>query len=131
MQNFFTNFAGKQHTGGIPHLLMNENEPKPKSWVKRFLPWRTLIILAVAVYILFVGQHSLVSRMQYEHTIDSLRMELEANRDTMLYYKQINDNLVRDPEMMEHVVREQYNMKRENEEVFVFEDDSNSQNTKK
>ena len=110
---------------------MNENEPKPKSWVKRFLPWRTLIILAVAVYILFVGQNSLVSRMQYEHIIDSLRMELEANRDTMLYYKQINDNLVRDPEMMEHVVREQYNMKRENEEVFVFEDDSNSQNTKK
>ncbi|MDE6277786.1 MAG: septum formation initiator family protein [Muribaculaceae bacterium] len=100
---------------------MNENENSPRPWVKRFLPLPTIIILCLAAYILFVGDNSLVSRMRYEHTIDSLRVELEAQRDTMLYYQRLNENLVHDPEVMEHVVREQYNMKRDNEDVFVFE----------
>lgn len=108
---------------------MNQNFRSALAWAGRFLPWSTIIILALAAYILFVGDNSLVSRMKYEHTIDSLRVELQAQRDTMLYYQHLNENLERNPEVMEHVVREQYNMKRDNEDVFVFEDDD--KNTKK
>lgn len=44
----------------------------------------------------------------------------------MLYYQRLNESLVRNPEVMEHVVREQYNMKRDYEDVFVFEAEDNN-----
>lgn len=103
---------------------MNESVQSSISWAKRFLPVTTIVILGLAAYIIFVGDNSLVMRMKYEHTIDSLRMELDAQRDTMLYFRRLNQNITRDADAMEHVVREQYNMKRDNEEVFVFEGES-------
>lgn len=90
-------------------------------WAKKFLPVTTIVFLLVAGYMFFVGETSLVSRIQYERTIDSLKIVLENQRDTMLYYQRLNESLINDPETMEHIVREQYNMKRENEDVFIFE----------
>ncbi len=115
----------------IPYSIsvVNESVQSSISWAKRFLPFSTIFILAFAGYILLVGDNSLVMRMKYEHTIDSLRMELEAQRDTMLYFRRLNGNITRDADAMEHVVREQYNMKRDNEEVFVF--DGETKDTKR
>ena len=59
--------------------------------------------------------HRMISRI-----IDSLRTEVEINRDSMLYYKNLNSRITTDPEVMEQVVREQHNMKRPNEDVFIF-----------
>lgn len=100
---------------------MNEKTASARKWLSRFLPLPTIIALAIAAYVFFMGDNSVVSRMRYEHTIDSLRVELAAQRDTMLYYRALNESLVHDPELMEHVVREQYNMKRTGEDVFVFD----------
>ena len=60
------------------------------------------------------------SSIEHERTIDSLTRELEANRDTMLYYRDLNRRLASDPALMEQVVREQYGMKRASEDVYVF-----------
>lgn len=58
--------------------------------------------------------------IEHQCTIDSLRAELEANRDTMLYYRELNRRLASDPALMEQVVREQYGMKKATEDVYVF-----------
>ena len=92
----------------IPYSIsvVNESVQSSISWAKRFLPFSTIFILAFAGYILLVGDNSLVMRMKYEHTIDSLRKELEAQRDTMLYFRRLNGNITRYADAMEHVVRE-------------------------
>lgn len=58
--------------------------------------------------------------IEHQRTIDSLRCDLEANRDTMLYYRELNRRLASDPTLMEQVVREQYGMKKASEDVYVF-----------
>lgn len=74
----------------------------------------------MVAYILFSGDSSIFRSIEYDRTIDSLKAELEANRDTMLYYKQLNHRLASDPSLMEQVVREQYGMKKADEDVFIF-----------
>lgn len=57
--------------------------------------------------------------IEHQRTIDSLQHELEANVDTMLYYRALNRRLMSDPALMEQIVREQYGMKRAGEDVYV------------
>ena len=52
---------------------------------------------------------------------DSLNAEIKMNRDTMLYYHELNRRLDnRDPEIIERVVREHFNMNTPDEEVYLF-----------
>lgn len=89
-------------------------------WLRRFMSPVTLLCLVVLGYIIFAGEHTVFNSIDYDRTIDSLRAELEANRDTMLYYRDLNRRLASDRDLMEQVVREQYGMKRANEDVFIF-----------
>ncbi|MDE6271342.1 MAG: septum formation initiator family protein [Muribaculaceae bacterium] len=81
----------------------------------------TVVVLAVLVYIVFFGDSSVAMRVRYQSQIDSLRTEVELVQDSVDYYRDLNRRLASDPEAMERVVREQYNMKREGEDVFVIE----------
>ena len=51
----------------------------------------------------------------------SLTECLAVQRDSLEYYRDLNRRLSTDPELMEQVVREQYNMNRPNEDVFIIE----------
>lgn len=88
--------------------------------MRRFLPLPTIIALAVVAFITFYGDNSVVRRIEYDGQIDSLRHELKANRDTMLYYRELNARLSSDPDMVESVVRQEYNMARPDEDVYIF-----------
>lgn len=89
-------------------------------WARRFLSPTTLLCFGVLGYVIFAGENTVFRSIDYDRTIDSLRCELEANRDTMLYYRGLNSRLASDRNLMEQVVREQYGMKRANEDVFIF-----------
>ncbi len=103
---------------------MNKRLSSTISWMRRFLsPW-TLLCLGVVAFILFTGDNSVFHSIEHERTIDSLRTELQANRDTMLYYRDLNHRLSSDPALMEQIVREQYGMKRTSEDVYVFNDNT-------
>lgn len=80
----------------------------------------TIVCLIVLGYIVFSGENTVFRSIDYDRTIDSLRAELEANRDTMLYYRDLNRRLASDHNLMEQVVREQYGMKRASEDVYIF-----------
>lgn len=92
-----------------------------RAWMKRYMSVSTLIVIGVLVYIVFFGDSSVARRVEYQQQIDSLRAEVELVQDSVNYYRELNRRLSSDPEAMERVVREQYNMKREGEDVFVME----------
>ncbi len=91
-------------------------------WVRRFLSSWTLLCLAVVAFVIFYGDNSVFDSIEQDRTVDSLRAELESIRDSTEYYRQLNIRLTSDPELMEQVVREQYGMKRANEDVYTFEE---------
>ncbi len=103
----------------------NSNKPiemsNARAWMKRYMSVSTLIVIGVLVYIVFFGDSSVARRVEYQQQIDSLRAEVELVQDSVNYYRELNRRLSSDPEAMERVVREQYNMKREGEDVFVME----------
>ena len=75
----------------------------------------------ILVYIVFFGESSVTQRIEYQRQIDSLSAEVAVVQDSVDYYRELNRRLASEPEAMERVVREQYNMKREHEDVFVLE----------
>ena len=81
----------------------------------------TVAVLAILVYIVFFGDSSVTQRIEYQRQIDSLSAEVAVVQDSVDYYRELNRRLASEPEAMERVVREQYNMKREHEDVFVLE----------
>jgi len=81
----------------------------------------TVAVLAILVYIVFFGESSVTQRIEYQRQIDSLSAGVAVGRDSVDYYRELNRRLASEPEAMERVVREQYNMKREHEDVFVLE----------
>ena len=104
------------------YKIKNHNEmSNARAWMKRYMSVSTLIVSGVLVYIVFFGDSSVARRVEYQQQIDSLRAEVELVQDSVNYYRELNRRLSSDPEAMERVVREQYNMKREGEDVFVME----------
>lgn len=101
---------------------MGEKVKSLMVWLRRYMPLPTVCVLAALVYLIFFSETTVKTAVQYRHTIDSLRTEVEIQRDSMLYYQALNRRLSHDPELMEQVVREQYNMNRLNEDVYVFEE---------
>lgn len=92
-----------------------------RSWLARYMAWPTLLCLSVIIYLLVFGENSVPNRFIYEQQIDSLQLCVNQLEDSLHYYKDMNRRLSTDPALMEQVVREQYNMKRPNEDVFVVE----------
>ena len=93
---------------------------KSGSWLRRYVSLLTVGVMTAIVYMLFFSDTSVLHKIEYQRIIDSLQTEVEINRDSMLYYKELNSRLSSDPEVMERVVREQHNMKRPDEDVYVF-----------
>ena len=100
---------------------MSDGRRQYGSWFGRYIGWPTAVALCVILYVAFFGENSITRRMEYERTIDSLSVCLARQQDSLRYYKDMNSRLSRDPVLMEKVVREQYNMNRPNEDVFVVE----------
>lgn len=99
---------------------MNPKLASTIDWLRKFMSPVTIVCLLVLAYIVFGGETTVFNSIDYDRTIDSLRAELEANEDTMLYYQDLNRRLASDRDLMEQVVREQYGMKRASEDVFIF-----------
>ena len=91
------------------------------SWGRRYLSVWTVLLVGAILYLLFFQENSSSRIYAYQQTIDSLNAEINMNRDTMLYYHELNRRLDnRDPEIIERVVREHFNMNTPDEEVYLF-----------
>lgn len=107
---------------------MNETDASPspqrpkKSWLRRFIAVPTLVCIGLMVYLIFFGENSINQRLEYQKTIDSLSACLRLQQDSLAYYRELNRRITTDPELMEQVVREQYNMNRPHEDVFIIDE---------
>lgn len=99
---------------------MNADIEKSTRWFRRYFSLITIGVIAVVIYMIFFSDTSVLDKIEYQRIIDSLRIEVRETRDSMLYYRQLNSRLSTDPEIMEQVVREQHNMKRPDEDVYIF-----------
>ena len=91
------------------------------TWFGRYLAAPTLLGVALLAYIAFFGDRSVTQRIAYQHIIDSLQVCLAQQQDSLEFYRDLNRRLNTDPQLMEQVVRERYNMKRPNEDIYVVE----------
>lgn len=103
------------------HTETPGQERPRQSWLRRYLALPTLAVIGVLIYVSFFGDNSVVRRVHWQHVIDSLNVELERQADSLEYYKDLNRRLNTDPELMEQVVREQYNMKRPHEDIYIVQ----------
>ena len=90
------------------------------SWCRRYFSFTLLIVAAFVVFILFFNEHSVLKTHEYKRQIEDLKAEIKQNRDSIKYYRERNARLKTDPQTMEKIVREQYHMQREDEDVFII-----------
>lgn len=90
-------------------------------WLRRYLPLTTIAVIGAAVYITWFSEYNASHRISLQSEIDSLNEVLSAQQDSLAYYKELNRRISTDPALMEQVVREQYNMNRPNEDVFIID----------
>lgn len=103
-----------------PNEIEHPGAPVRKPWLRRFVAVPTLVALGLMVYLTFFGENSISQRIVYQKTIDSLTECLRVQQDSLAYYRDLNRRISTDPVLMEQVVREQYNMNRPHEEVFII-----------
>lgn len=92
-----------------------------KEWCRKYVSIAGLAVVAAIIYMIFFQENSMTRIYNYNRTIDSLRAEIAVHQDSMRLYRELNTRLDnRDPEIIERVVRENHNMNRPDEDVYVF-----------
>ena len=82
----------------------------------------TTILVAVAVWLCFLNEHSLWKIMKLQREKDRLQNEIVEYRKSIEEFEQSIKEVSGDPEALEHFARERLNMKRENEDVYLFDE---------
>lgn len=89
------------------------------SWVPEWVSITLVVMVVFVLAMLFYGETSYVNSSVYDQQISELKQEIKANQDTAQAYRRRISELNTDPERLEHIAREKYGMKRENEDVYV------------
>lgn len=92
------------------------------TWSRKYLSFTALAVVAALVFFLFFQENSTARIYGYQRTIDSLRHEIALNRDSLEHYRKLNERLDNhDPAIIEQVVRENHNMNRIDEDVYLVD----------
>ncbi len=89
--------------------------------IKPYLNKYLIVLILFGLLIVFIDEHNLIRRMQYDSKIRALRKEIrqyEKVRDQAL--EQLED-LRTGSEELEKIARERYLMKKDDEEIFLLE----------
>lgn len=89
-------------------------------WCSRYLMNLNLIVVVgVLVYILFFTDNSVQDTYSYEQEGDRLARQVQAERDTLELYRDLNRRIASDRYTLEQVARERYHMQRPHEDVYI------------
>ncbi|MBR1934511.1 MAG: septum formation initiator family protein [Muribaculaceae bacterium] len=91
---------------------------RPK-WIPRWLNLPFLFFLAFIVLLLFFGEYNYLRINSLANEIDDLKEQIKEQEDSAAYYTSKLNALNTDKENLERLCREQYGMKRVNEEVYI------------
>lgn len=96
---------------------------------KKSKPWRILglttyqfvILLVLIAMLFFFSDSSILKRMKYENEIKNLEAQIEYYRNQTEIDKEKLNELQSNKDNLEKFARENYLMKKENEEIFIIE----------
>lgn len=92
--------------------------------IKRFMgftAYQIVILVALVVMLFFLSDSSVAKRVQYENQIRDLEIQIEHyQRQTELDKEKLHE-LQSNDEDLEKFARENYLMKKDNEDVFIIE----------
>lgn len=91
---------------------------KLKGGVKKF-NFLIVIIVLFGVYITCMSDYNYSRVLEYDKQIKSLKAQIKQCNDSTVVYRQRLKMLDSDPETLERIVREEYLMKRGNEDLYI------------
>lgn len=86
---------------------------------------KMILVGAVVVYVLsltFFGDYNYFRAVRYDGEIRDLEARIETVRDSFRLYSRQLKGLRTDPESVEKVAREEFLMKRDNEDVYIMKE---------
>ncbi len=91
---------------------------RPK-WIPLWLSIPFIIFLAFVVMLLFFGENNYRQISKQKVEMDKVKALIKEQEDSAQYYIRKTQELNTDKETLEKIAREQYKMKRANEDVFI------------
>ena len=82
--------------------------------------------VTIVAFILIIGvldENSWIKRWQHNMEISRLKSEIQHYRTQFEHDSELLKEISSNSEALEKVAREKYRMKKENEDIFIFEDD--------
>lgn len=89
-----------------------------KDGIKKFNFW-IMVVVAFGVYITFFSDYNYFRSMEYDARIKDLKAQIKECDDSTAVYRERLRLLESDHETLERIVREEYLMKRENEDLYI------------
>lgn len=93
---------------------------RPK-WIPRWLHLSFVIFVAFIVWMLAFGDNNFFKTHALKSQAQDLKAEIQSVIDSTRYYEMKAQELQGKPEAIEKTCREQYGMKKENEEVYEID----------
>lgn len=90
-------------------------------FISRYKYWVTLGIFLLVIGVL--DENSLIQRFAHKREIRKLNAEIEYYRKQYEEDSKMLKEITSNKEALEKVAREKYLMKKENEDIFIFEED--------
>lgn len=87
----------------------------------RYTKIQLLIMLAIIVFAFFISDSNIFARLGYDAKIIELNNQIEYYREQTVKDKQKLQELQSDKDRIEKFARENYLMKKEDEDVFIVE----------
>ena len=89
-----------------------------KDGIQKFNLW-IVVVVAFGVYITFFSDYYYFRSMEYDARIKDLKAQIKECDDSTAVYRERLRLLESDHETLERIVREEYLMKRENEDLYI------------
>lgn len=89
-----------------------------KDGIQKFNLW-IVVVVAFGVYITFFSDYNYSRSMEYDARIKDLKAQIKECDDSTAVYRERLRLLESDHETLERIVREEYLMKRENEDLYI------------
>ncbi|MCM1290843.1 MAG: hypothetical protein NC201_02025 [Prevotella sp.] len=92
-------------------------------WTRRKSHLPVFIIGGIIVIVLFLNEDASISlNMKYQRQINDLTEQIKLSRDSAEFYRTKREAIIEGREDLERIAREQYNMQRPTEDVFIIND---------
>ena len=107
---------------------MGWKEIRKKKWFSILTNIYILILTVFVIWMIFFDTNSLLIHMELKREINKLEKQKEFLKDEIKKDKEIIDRLS-DPEELEKFAREQYYLKKKDEEIYIIEYEDSLKNT--